>query len=153
VHRILKAAISYRGAPTYSRAQLEATASESSERERVAAQAERELFEWKKMLLMERRIGDSFEAIIIAVWKDGFTVELLEQFVEGFVSITDLPGGQYRFDPNERALIARGAKRRFRLGNRLMVQVARVDKLLRRAYFLPVSGSSEERKRTRGKGF
>jgi ribonuclease R len=137
VHRILKATIARRHA-TLSRAQLEAIASESSERERIAAQAERELFEWKKMLLMERHLGDSFEAIVIAVWKDGFTVELLDQFVEGSVSVADLPEGRYRFDPNERALTSQSGKRRFRLGNRITVQVARVDKLLRRAHFTPV---------------
>jgi ribonuclease R len=121
-----------------SEAQLEAIANESSERERNAAQAERELFEWKKMLLMERHLGDSFEAIVIGVWKDGFTVELLDQFIEGYVSATDLPEGRYRFDPQERVLTSQNGKRRFRLGNRLIVQVARVDKLLRRVSFVPL---------------
>ena len=69
VHRILKAAIARRQAPDLPRAQLEAIASESSERERIAAQAERELFEWKKMILMERHLGDTFDAVIIAVSK------------------------------------------------------------------------------------
>jgi ribonuclease R len=138
VHRILKAAIARRRAPVLSRAQLEAIASESSERERLAEQAERELFEWKKMLLMEQHLGDSFDAVIVSVWKDGFNVELVDLFVEGFVPLADLPEGQYRFDPDERALLARNGRRRFRLGDRLKVQVARVDKLLRRAYFLPV---------------
>jgi ribonuclease R len=138
VHRILKAAIARRRAPALSRAQLEAIASESSERERLAEQAERELFEWKKMLLMEQHLGDSFDAVIVSVWKDGFNVELVDLFVEGFVPLADLPEGQYRFDPDDRALLARNGRRRFRLGDRLKVQVARVDKLLRRAYFLPV---------------
>jgi len=138
VHRILKSAIARRQPSNLSRAQLEAVASESSERERVAAQAERELFEWKKMLLMEERLGDTFEAVIIAVSKEGFTVELVDQFVEGFVPIADLPDGQYRFDSADRVLTSRNGKRRFRLGHRLTVQLARVDKLMRRAYFLPV---------------
>jgi len=138
VHRILKDAIARRQPTSPSRAQLEAIASESSERERIAAQAERELFEWKKMLLMERHLGETFDAVIIGVSKDGFTVELIDQFIEGFVPLADLPDGQYRFDPADRVLSSRNGKRRFRLGNRLQVQVARVDKLLRRAYFLPV---------------
>jgi len=142
VHRILKAAIARRPSGL-SPAQLEAVASESSERERVAAQAERELVEWKKVLLMERRLGDSFEAVIIAVSKEGFTVELVDQFIEGFVPVADLPDGQYRFEAQDRVLIARGGKRRFRLGYRLEVQVARVDKLLRRVYFLPVPRRKE----------
>ncbi|HZI50537.1 MAG TPA: ribonuclease R, partial [Terriglobia bacterium] len=133
VHRILKNTIARRQ-PALSPAQLEAVASESSERERMAAQAERELFEWKKMLLMEKYLGETFDAVIIGVSKDGFMVEILEQFVEGFVSVADLPDGQYRFDVSDRILMSRNGKRRFRLGNRLQVQVARVDKLLRRAY-------------------
>ena len=145
VHRILKAAIARRQVSDLPRAQLDAIASESSERERIAAQAEREIFEWKKMILMERHLGDTFDAVIIAVSRDGFTVELVDQFIEGFVPVSDLPDGQYHFDPADRALTARGGKRRFRLGNRLMVQVARVDKLLRRAYFLPVLKRKESR--------
>jgi ribonuclease R len=139
VHRILKAMIARRQASGLAEAQLEAIANESSERERIASQAERELFEWKKMLLMERHLGDSFEAIVIGVWKDGFNVELLDQFVEGFVSVADLPEGRYRFDPQDRVLTSHNGRRRFRLGNRLTVQVARVDKLLRRVQFVPLA--------------
>jgi ribonuclease R len=137
VHRILKSVIGRRGAHLPD-AQLEAIAAESSERERIADQAERELFEWKKMILMEQHLGDEFEAIIIAVWKDGFSVELIDMFIEGFVPAFQLPGGPYEFDSQKRALFARRAKRQFRLGDRLTVQVVRIDKLLRRAYFLPV---------------
>jgi len=136
VHRILKSAIAKRKS-SLPLGQLEAIASESSERERTADQAERELMDWKKMILMERRLGDVFEAIIIAVWKDGFTVELIDQFIEGFVSIADLPEHQYRFDPTERTLSPRKSGKRYRIGDRLPVQVARIDKLLRRAYFVP----------------
>jgi ribonuclease R len=136
VHRILKSAIARRKSPMQL-GQLEAIASESSERERTADQAERELIDWKKMILIERHLGDVFEAIIIAVWKDGFTVELIDQFIEGFVSSSDLPESHYRFDPTERTLVSRNAKKRFRIGDRLPVQVASIDKLFRRAYFVP----------------
>jgi ribonuclease R len=136
VHRILKSAIARRKSPLQL-GQLEAIASESSERERTSDQAERELIDWKKMILMERHLGDVFEAIIIAVWKDGFTVELIDQFIEGFVSSSDLPESHYRFDPTERTLVSRNAKKRYRIGDRLAVQVARIDKLFRRAYFVP----------------
>ena len=138
VHRTLKDAMARTRTAGLSLAQLEAVASESSERERIAAQAERELFEWKKMLLMARHVGETFEAVIIGVSKEGFTVELIDQFVEGFVSVAELPDGQYKFDPADRALYSRNGKRRFRLGNRLQVQVVRVDKLMRRVHFLPV---------------
>lgn len=138
VHRILKAAIARRKQPAVPPAQLEAIASESSERERLADQAERELFDWKKMLLMEQHLGDTFDALIIAVWRDGFVVELIDMFIEGFVPAAEIQGDHYQYDQASHALIGRHSKQRFRLGDRLTVQVARVDKLLRRAYFLPV---------------
>lgn len=137
VHRILKASmLRRRHGP--GQAQLEAIASESSERERQADQAERELMDWRKMILLERHLGDSFPGIIIAVWKDGFTVELIDMFLEGFVPVSDVPDDYYQLDPSTRALVGRKTKRRFRLGDRLEVQITRIDKLLRRAYFVPV---------------
>jgi len=138
VHRILKASIARRPQPPIAIAQLEAVASESSERERLADQAERELFEWKKMLLMEQHLGETFDAIIIALWRDGFAIELIDHFIEGFVAVADIPDDDYQLDRASRALIGRHSRQRFRLGDRVTLQVARVDKLLRRAYFLPV---------------
>jgi ribonuclease R len=138
VHRILKSAMVRRAQPAIPPAQLQAIASESSERERQADQAERELFDWKKMLLMEQHLGETFNAIIIAVWRDGFAIELIDFFIEGFVPLADIPGDYYQLDQNSHALIGRHSKQRFRIGDRIDVQVARVDKLLRRAYFVPV---------------
>jgi ribonuclease R len=138
VHRILKAAMGRRTQAAVPPAQLEAIASESSERERLADQAERELFDWKKMLLLEQHLGDTFEAVIIAVWRDGFSVELIDYFIEGFVAVAEIPDDYYQLDQASRALVGRHTHQRFRLGDRITVQVARVDKLLRRAYFLPV---------------
>ena len=137
VHRILKASMSRRTEPAVPHAQLEAIANESSERERLSDQAERELFEWKKMLLMEQRLGDTFDAIIIGVWRDGFSIELIDYFIEGFVTVAEIPDDHYQLDPNLHALVGRHTRKRFRLGDRIQVQVARVDKLLRRAYFVP----------------
>jgi ribonuclease R len=137
VHRILKAAITRKIEPAVSHAQLEAIATESSERERLADQAERELFDWKKMLLLERHLGDTFDAIIIAVWRDGFSVELIDYFIEGYVPVAEIPDDYYQLDQSLHALVGRHTGQRFRLGDRIKVQVARVDKLLRRAYFTP----------------
>src|SRR5215831_2804625 len=98
VHRILKASMQRRSEPPLPHAQLEAIASESSEREREADQAERELFEWKKMLLMEQHLGETFDAIIIAVWRDGFAIELIEYFIEGYVPLTEILDDYYQLD-------------------------------------------------------
>ena len=138
VHRILKASMSRKSEPAVPHAQLDAIATESSERERLADQAERELFEWKKMLLIEKHLGDTFEAIIIAVWRDGVSIELIDYFIEGFIAVAEIPGDYYQVDQTRHALIGRRTGQRFRLGDRIQVQVARVDKLFRRAYFVPV---------------
>jgi ribonuclease R len=146
VHRILKSVIA-RQARGLSVGQLDAVAAESSERERTAAQAERELFEWKRILLMERHLDDVFDAIVLSVRKDGLVVELLEQYVEGFVPMWELPRGPYQYDPERRELTARGSKQKFRLGDRIKVHVARIDKLLRRVLFRPVMEVTKVRKR------
>ncbi len=137
VHRILKAAMARRTQSPVPNTQLDAIADESSERERLADQAERELFEWKKMLLMEQHLGETFEAIIIGVWRDGFSIELIDYFVEGFVPLAEIPNDSYQLDSSLHALVGRQTRQCFRLGDRIKVQVARVDKLLRRAFFVP----------------
>jgi exoribonuclease R len=57
------------------------------------------------------------------------------------VPVAEIPDDYYQLDPASNALIGRHTRQRFRLGDRITVQVARVDKLFRRAYFLPVVAS------------
>jgi ribonuclease R len=142
VHRILKASMSRRAQAAVSTAQLEAIATESSERERAADQAERELLDWKKMLLMEQYLGEILDAVIIGVWRDGFAIELVDFFIEGFVPVAEIPDDSYQLHQPSHALVGRHSQRRYRIGDRIPVQVARVDKLLRRAYFVPAGAAS-----------
>src|ERR1700731_1211846 len=74
----------------YRRGELEAIAEETSETERRAETAERELMAWKTAQFMEQHLGEEYEALIISVQKFGFFVELMEIFVEGLVSIDRL---------------------------------------------------------------
>jgi ribonuclease R len=74
-------------AVVYSYSQLEEIAAESSEAERRAAGAERELIHWRTAQFMEEHLGEEFEGLIISVQKFGFFVELFEIFVEGLVPI------------------------------------------------------------------
>ena len=74
----------------YRRAELESIASESSEAERRADAAERELMDWKTAQFMESHLGEEYDALIISVQKFGFFVELVDIFVEGLVSIDRL---------------------------------------------------------------
>jgi ribonuclease R len=71
----------------YSHHQLEEIAAETSEAERRAAGAERELMDWKTAQFMEQHLGEEYDALIISVQKYGCFVELFEVFVEGLLPI------------------------------------------------------------------
>jgi ribonuclease R len=104
VHRVLKWALTHPQATPpaiikpaigveailYSPKHLEEIAQETSETERRAATAERELKDWKTAQFMEQHLGDEYEALIISVQKYGCFVELLEIFVEGLLPISAL---------------------------------------------------------------
>ncbi len=121
--------------------ELASIASESSDSERRADDAERELIDLKKLDYMEQHLGDEFDGLIISVAKFGFWVELLEMFVEGFVPLESLdPAGDYFFHDTTRS-IASGRRSKvkdapaFRMGDRIRVRVDRIDRLLKQIQF------------------
>ena len=73
--------------------------------ERRAADAERELMEWKKVSFMAQHVGDDFDALIISLIKFGFFVELTDLFVEGFVALSTLGDDYYVYRERERAIV------------------------------------------------
>ena len=131
----------------YSRVELEEIASESSEAERRAEAAERELMEWKTAQFMESHLGEEYDALIISVQKFGFFVELVEIFVEGLVSIDrleEITGMRCTFRERDHVIVAepirgtsRGGKaqRIFRLGDRVRVRAERIDPMRHRVEF------------------
>jgi ribonuclease R len=129
VHRALRE--SRRGLPADRRAELTEDMPErarhTSERERRAADAERELVQWKKVRFMADKVGDEFDGYITGVSAFGLFIELVEHFVEGMVHISTMADDYYRFV--ERAHVLRGENndRLYRLGDRVKVQVIRVD--------------------------
>jgi ribonuclease R len=103
------------------------TARHASERERRADDAERELVQWKKVRFMADKVGDEFEGYITGVTAFGLYIELVEHFVEGLVHVSTMANDYYRFV--ERAHILRGENtgKVYRLGDRVEVQVVKVD--------------------------
>jgi ribonuclease R len=108
--------------------ELHALGLETSESERRAAEAERELMEWKKVSFMAQHVGDEFEALIIGLIKQGFFVELTDLFVEGFVPLSNLGDDSYVYRERLRAIIGQHSKRAFRLGERIRVCLVRIDR-------------------------
>jgi ribonuclease R len=108
--------------------ELHALGLETSESERRAADAERELMEWKKVSFMAQHVGDEFEALIIGLIKQGFFVELTDLFVEGFVPLSSLDDDSYVYRERLRAIIGQHSMRAFRLGERIRVCLVRIDR-------------------------
>jgi len=106
-----------RRAGPYSRAALEEIGAESSEAERRAEAAERELMDWKTAQFMESRLGEEYDALIISVQKYGLFVELTEVFVEGLIPISALEeaaGARCSYRQQDHAIVALvpGSRRR-----------------------------------------
>ena len=168
VHRILKWAIAHPDAAPpsfikpvvgaeaslYSANHLEEIAAETSETERRAASAERELINWKTAQYMEQRLGDEFDGLIISVQKYGCFVELFDLFIEGLLPISALEeaaGARCVFRESDHAIVAMGesggarrsrSSRRkpaapliWKLGDRIRVRAERIDPMRRRVEF------------------
>jgi ribonuclease R len=115
--------------------ELSDIAVESSQAERRAADAERELMEWKKMRFMADKVGDDFKAIILSVTKYGFFVELDELFIEGLVPIGSLAGDHYSFRDTDRTICGARTGHCFRVGERVEVILDRIDRQQMRLQF------------------
>jgi ribonuclease R len=118
-----------------SESELAGIAYESSQAERRAEEAERELIEWKKIKFMQDRLGDEFEAMIMSVTKYGCFVELDSLFIEGLVPIMSLEGDRFTFRDNTRQIIGEYTGRRYSMGDRVRVVLDRVDAVQRRLQF------------------
>jgi ribonuclease R len=139
VHRILKETLD-RGALSASRreqlaALLTPIGQQSSERERVAMEAEWEVVKVKKARFMTERIGECYRGHITGVTRHGLFVELEEIFVEGFVPLRTLPRDHYRFD-DARHTLAGSRHHRYRLADPVAVVVEGVDLDRRRVNFV-----------------
>jgi ribonuclease R len=116
----------------YSAESLETTAAHSSETERRADDAERELIDLKKLEFMADKLGEEYEGVVIHITKEGMFVELIELFVEGFVKVSTLDDDDYQFKERPIGLVGRVSRNVYRLGDRLKVRVDRIDRFRRR---------------------
>jgi ribonuclease R len=145
VHRLLLAALAGHEGP--GETELRAVADECSQTERRAAEAERELVEWKKARFMSGRLGDEFPALVISTTKYGLFVELEELFVEGLVPIDVLPGDRYHYHENTRKIVGQHSRREFSIGDRLRVMLDRVDDVERKLQFSIVEPARAPKRR------
>jgi len=140
----------------YSHHNLEEIASETSEAERRANGAERELMDWKTAQFMEEHLGEEYDGLIISIQKYGCFVELFDVFVEGLLPINALEefaGTRCVLRERDHAIVAmpgggarggaprirsRGAKPRqleWHLGDKVRVRAERIDPMRKRVEF------------------
>jgi ribonuclease R len=134
VHRLLKEEWTRRqrdGARTTSEPRLEEMAILSSERERAAMEAEREIAAFYAALFMKDKVGERFGGVVSAVVEFGLFVELERWFVEGLVRAEDL-GGTFELDPVLHALVDSASGRAFRVGDKVEVEVVSASPARRR---------------------
>ena len=146
VHRILGEYMD-RHTTSLTQEQLRVIADDSSQTERRADEAERELVEWKKAKFMEERVGEDFDALVISVTKYGLFVELEQFFIEGLVPIDTLPGDRYVYHENTRKIIGQRSRREFSIGDRVHVVLDRVDALERKLQFSILEAAPARRRK------
>ena len=124
VHRILGAAL--RGEHRVPQ-DLPAIAEESSRRERVAMEAERDVVQLKKIQYMQDKVGQTYDGFVSGVTAFGMFVELASVFVEGLVHISNFGDDYYEHLERQHALRGRRTRRTFRVGDPVRVEVAGVS--------------------------
>lgn len=134
VHRVLKSWIDQSGV-LYSTPELVTIGEKSSEMERIAQSAERDLYKMTACRLMKEHIGETFTAIISGVGKSGFFVSLQDKPIEGMVPLKALTDDYYLIMEDEYTVIGKRLKKRYRLGDHLNVKLVDVDELLLRIDF------------------
>lgn len=131
IHRVIREVIEGGGQLTEARhealtARMPEVAQHSSERERVAVDAERDTEQLKKCEFMLDKVGEEFEGIISSVTSFGMFIEL-ENSVEGLIRMSDMSDDYYHFHELHMVLIGERTSKVYRIGDEVKIRVARVN--------------------------
>jgi len=124
VHRAIKFAL--RG-EEYSPGNWDEIGAHCSQTERRADEATRDVQAWLKCYYMQDKVGDTYRGTVSAVTSFGVFVVLDEIFTEGLVHISELGSDYFHYDGARHELTGERTGQHYRLGDRLIVKVARVD--------------------------
>jgi ribonuclease R len=138
VHRLLKECLRQDPSSAWQakmRAALPALARHTSARERQADEAEREIERIKKVEFMAGKLGEEFDALVYSVTKQGFLVELLDHFIEGFVPATTLIDDDYQYQEKTHSFVGGRRRRHLELGAQIRVRLDLADRENHRLLF------------------
>ncbi|SFS96664.1 ribonuclease R [Paenibacillus sp. 453mf] len=131
IHRVMREVFENGGALPENRQEYLASrmpdiAQQSSERERVAVEAERDTEKMKKAQYMLDKVGEEFDGMISSVTSFGMFIEL-ENTVEGLIRLSMLTDDYYHFDDQHMILVGERTSKIFRIGDEVKIRVARVN--------------------------
>ncbi len=135
VHRLLKGYAE--GTKAYNHDDLLRHGEHCSTQERVAVDAERDSIKLKQVEFMSDKIGEEFTGVISGVIERGIFVNLKDIYCEGMIRIGDLKGDYFIYDARSHSLVGRSSKKRFRLGDEILVKVESVNHKKRQIDFIP----------------
>ena len=127
IHRLVFSYISKKNGVNYTVDQLSKICDHISKCERNAIDAERLSVKMKQAVFLKDKIGEEFHAVISGVAHFGVFVELTDILAEGLIRVRDLEGDFYVYDEKKYSLIGRHTKKTYRLGDKLLVRLIRVD--------------------------
>jgi ribonuclease R len=102
-------------------------ATQSSDRERRAEEASREVLEWKKVIFMRDKVGNEYTGIVTGIAPFGLFVELDEIFVQGMVPVATIGGDFWRYHDREHRMRGESSNRELRLGDKVKIRVESLD--------------------------
>ncbi len=129
VHRAIKAAVLPQSPSgrRYSTAELQTLGAESSQRERRADDASRDVMGYLKCLYLQPRVGETFDATITSALEFGLFVQLKEMPIDGLVHISAIPGDYWELENGGMGLVGQRTGRRWQMGDTVRVRLSRVD--------------------------
>ncbi len=127
VHRLIEFYTKKKGGTFYTLEQLDKICEYISSTERNAVDAERLSVKMKQVQFLKERLGEEFHAVVSGVTHYGLFVELVDILAEGLIRVRDLESDFYIYDEKKYSLIGRRTKKSYRLGDKLIVKLVRVN--------------------------
>jgi len=120
----------------YSASLIEQMAEHSSNMEQKASEAERASTKYKMAEYMEQFQGQVFEAKVTGLTEWGIYAEIIDNYCEGMIRLTDMKGDNYMYIEKEKKVVGKRTKRFFAMGDPITIKVKRADKNLRQIDFV-----------------
>ena len=124
-HRLLQHYLD--GGKSPNREEYEEYCKHCSDRERLAANAERDSIKYMQVKFMEDKVGQDFTGVISGVADYGFWVEIPENGAEGMIKLRDLMDDSYFHDPKAHSIVGAKSGKTYRLGDEIKIQVVKAN--------------------------